>query len=92
MRSFHINGYAEADIHYFPSATLPAVGGRLLGSVRIDGIGIFPAFCARQLGTCLHKTVIRLPLLGKAVLVLAVIYLVIQMKSSEIQPFIYFQF
>jgi len=36
--------------------------------------------------------VIRLPFVGKAVLMVALIYLVIQMKSSEIQPFIYFQF
>ena len=33
-----------------------------------------------------------LPFLGKALLMVALIYLVIQMKSSEIQPFIYFQF
>ena len=33
-----------------------------------------------------------LPLIGKALLMVAVIYLVIQMKSAEIQPFIYFQF
>ena len=30
--------------------------------------------------------------LGKAIVMVAMIYLVIQMKSSEIQPFIYFQF
>ena len=33
-----------------------------------------------------------LPLIGKALLMVVVIYLVIQMKSAEIQPFIYFQF
>ena len=33
-----------------------------------------------------------LPLVGKALLMVVVIYLVIQMKSAEIQPFIYFQF
>ena len=38
------------------------------------------------------RGVIRLPFLGKALLMVALIYLVIQMKSSEIQPFIYFQF
>lgn len=65
--------------------------------------GYWEVFALMALGYFLHfvpdsweractKTVIRLPLLGKAVLVLAVIYLVIQMKSSEIQPFIYFQF
>ena len=65
--------------------------------------GYWEVFALMALGYLLHfvpdsweractKTVIRLPLLGKAVLMLAVIYLVIQMKSSEIQPFIYFQF
>ena len=65
--------------------------------------GYWEVFALMALGYFLHfvpdsweractKTVIRLPLLGKAVLMLAVIYLVIQMKSSEIQPFIYFQF
>ena len=38
------------------------------------------------------KTVMRLPMLGKTVLVIAVMYLVIQMKSAEIQPIIYCQF
>ena len=33
-----------------------------------------------------------LPLIGKALFMVAIIYIVIQMKSSEIQPFIYFQF
>lgn len=30
--------------------------------------------------------------MGKAVLLVALIYLVIQMKSADVQPFIYFQF
>ena len=38
------------------------------------------------------RAVTRLPLVGQAVLVVAVVYLVIQVKSSDIQPFIYFQF
>jgi hypothetical protein len=33
-----------------------------------------------------------MPLQGKVALMVAVIVLVIQVKSSEIQPFIYFQF
>lgn len=41
-------------------------------------------------GVC--KGVIRLPFLGKAFLLIAMVYLVVQLKSSEIQPFIYFQF
>lgn len=39
-----------------------------------------------------ERGVIRLPLLLQALLVIAVIFLVIQVKSSDIQPFIYFQF
>lgn len=65
--------------------------------------GYWEVFALMGLGYVLHflpdsweractKTVIRLPLLGKAVLMITLIYLVIQMKSSDIQPFIYFQF
>ena len=39
-----------------------------------------------------EKVVVRLPLLLQACLLIAVIYIVIQVKSSDIQPFIYFQF
>lgn len=65
--------------------------------------GYWEVFALMSLGFFLHfvpdswehaccKAVIRLPLIGKALLLVAMIYLVIQMKSSEIQPFIYFQF
>ena len=39
-----------------------------------------------------QNKVTSLPLLGKVALLLIVIFVVIQFKSSEIQPFIYFQF
>lgn len=39
-----------------------------------------------------ERAVIALPLAGKILLVLFWVYLVIQLKSTEIQPFIYFQF
>lgn len=55
-------------------------------------IGFFLHFCPDSWENACSKTIIRLPLAGKAVLMIALIYLVIQMKSSEIQPFIYFQF
>ena len=38
------------------------------------------------------KKVTALPLVGKAVLLVALIYVVIQIKSADVQPFIYFQF
>lgn len=39
-----------------------------------------------------QDTVTALPLLGKAILLTLVVVLVMQVKSSEVQPFIYFQF
>lgn len=56
------------------------------------GLGFFLHFAPDSWERTCTKAVIRLPLLGKALLMIALIYLVIQMKSSEIQPFIYFQF
>lgn len=65
--------------------------------------GYWVVFALMLLGYALHflpdswergcvRFVTWLPLVGKALLMVAVIYLVIQMKSAEIQPFIYFQF
>ncbi|WP_281643612.1 MBOAT family O-acyltransferase [Bacteroides zoogleoformans] len=56
------------------------------------GLGYFLHFVPDSWERVCTKSVIRLPLLGKAVLMVLVVYLVIQMKSAEIQPFIYFQF
>lgn len=72
----------------------------LLGQL-VDGY--WKVFALMAIGYLLHfapdnwqnaccNGVIRLPFLGKAFLLIALIYLVIQIKSSEIQPFIYFQF
>lgn len=65
--------------------------------------GYWEVFVLMAVGYLLHfvpdsweractRAVTALPLAGKAVLMVAMIYLVIQMKSAEIQPFIYFQF
>ena len=35
---------------------------------------------------------VKIPFIGKALILISLIFLVIQIKSSEIQPFIYFQF
>lgn len=40
----------------------------------------------------MQKIVVEMPLLGKATLFVLMVIWVVQMKSSEIQPFIYFQF
>lgn len=65
--------------------------------------GYSEVFALMALGYLLHfspvrweractQAVIRLPLVGKVLLLTATAYLVIQMKSADIQPFIYFQF
>ena len=56
------------------------------------GLGFFLHFVPAAWENAACRAVTRLPLLGKALLVVALVWLVIQMKSSEIQPFIYFQF
>ena len=56
------------------------------------GLGYFLHFVPDSWEHACTRTVIRLPLIGKALLLIGMIYLVIQMKSSEVQPFIYFQF
>ena len=56
------------------------------------GLGFFLHFVPDSWEHACSKAVVRLPLVGKALLLVAMVYLVIQMKSSEIQPFIYFQF
>ena len=65
--------------------------------------GYWKVFALMGLGYVLHwlpdswqdtcsRGVVRLPLVGQALLVIALIFIVIQVKSSDIQPFIYFQF
>lgn len=65
--------------------------------------GYWKVFALMAVGFLLHwcpdgwqqacsRCVTRLPLVGQAFLLVALIYLVIQVKSSDIQPFIYFQF
>ena len=56
------------------------------------GIGYLLHFAPDDWQDACCRGVVRLPLLGTALLLVALIYLVIQIKSSDIQPFIYFQF
>ena len=55
-------------------------------------VGFLLHFAPDSWENAVCRGVIKLPFLGKAIVMVAMIYLVIQMKSSEIQPFIYFQF
>ena len=66
-------------------------------------IGYKPVFLLMAVGYLLHwapdrwtdvckEFVIKMPLIGKALILITLIYLIIQIKSVGIQPFIYFQF
>ncbi len=55
-------------------------------------LGFLLHFAPRSWEAKCQNAVVGMPLAGKVLLVLAIIYLVIQVKSSEVQPFIYFQF
>lgn len=65
--------------------------------------GYWQVFALMAIGFVLHwipdswqewctRLVVRMPLIGQALAVIVMIYVVIQIKSSDIQPFIYFQF
>ena len=56
------------------------------------GLGYLLQFAPDSWTNICRNVVIALPLVGKALLLIILIYIVIQMKSAEIQPFIYFQF
>lgn len=56
------------------------------------GVGFVLHWCPDSWQNSCSNMVVRMPLLVQALLVIAIIYIVIQVKSSDIQPFIYFQF
>jgi len=55
-------------------------------------IGYALHFMPERFETTLEGLVTRTPLIGKALMLVAIIWLVAQVKTSGIQPFIYFQF
>ena len=55
-------------------------------------VGFVLHFCPDKWQDSCSDAMVRMPLVGKALVLIALIFLVIQVKSSDIQPFIYFQF
>lgn len=55
-------------------------------------IGFALHFMPRRAEESFFNLVQKTPLIGKAILIVALVFLVIQIKSSDIQPFIYFKF
>ena len=56
------------------------------------GIGFFLHFAPKSWEKWFQRTITASPLLVKALVITAVIILIMQIKSADIQPFIYFQF
>ena len=55
-------------------------------------LGLVIHYVPKKIELSFQAFITKLPLLGKAILLVFMIYLVAQFKSSDIQPFIYFQF
>lgn len=55
-------------------------------------IGYLLHFAPQAWELTLQRRTAALPLYGKAILILLVIWIVMQLKTGEVQPFIYFQF
>lgn len=62
------------------------------GVMMLMVIGYLLHFIPREAETAMQETVTQMSLAGKAAFLVSVIFLVIQVKSAGIQPFIYFQF
>lgn len=56
------------------------------------GLGLLLHFMPKSVENYCCKVVVSTPFIGKMIILILFIYIAIQMKSSEIQPFIYFQF
>ncbi|MCM1313283.1 MAG: MBOAT family protein [Bacteroides sp.] len=61
-----------------------------VGSLMLLGYALH--FLPSSLSFSVRRMVIRMPLICQALLIVVVIFIVIQIKSSDVQPFIYFQF
>ena len=83
-------------IHQITTNFQPQLFRQLVDGYRavfiLMAIGFVLHFLPDRWETACQRGVVRLPLAGQALLLLIVIYAVIQVKTSDIQPFIYFQF
>ncbi|MDL2320527.1 MBOAT family protein [Alistipes sp. OttesenSCG-928-B03] len=71
---------------------IPDVIGGYAGVFGLIALGYILHFTSARLEDRTRERVARMPIWALALLVVAVVWIVMQVKSSEIQPFIYFQF
>ncbi len=76
----------------FRPQLLPQLLAGYGGVFALMGLGYVLHFLPDSWERACTKAVVRLPLPAKAALMIALIYLVVQMKGADIRPFIYFRF
>jgi D-alanyl-lipoteichoic acid acyltransferase DltB (MBOAT superfamily) len=77
--------------HFHPEVLLHFIDGYTVVAILMIAGYLFH-FMPARLERFMRSLVVRSPLLVQALLLAAAIFAVIQMKSSAVQPFIYFQF
>lgn len=78
-------------VHFEPEVAVQWIGGYwIVGALML--LGFVLHFMPGSWSEWTKRLVIKLPLVAQALLIVIVIYIVVQVKSSEVQPFIYFQF
>ena len=83
-------------IHQIVANFQPQLFGQLVHGYKMVfafmAVGFVLHFLPDRWEEACQRGVIRLPLVAQALLLILIIYVVIQVKTSDIQPFIYFQF
>jgi len=82
---------AQIATHFNPQIFFDFIAG-YKGVVLLMLLGYVLHFMPKRFEFSAEETITRLPLVGQALCLTAVIVLVLQMKMAGVQPFIYFQF
>lgn len=92
-QSFEKTGLMLSQIftHFEPQIFLQWIES-YAGVAFLIALGYVLHFLPSSISDRTQRSITAMPLLGKAFLIIVVAFIVIQIKSSEVQPFIYFQF
>ena len=88
----HVEEFCAGTLHVSFCLFLPEFFGGYKVVMMLMVIGYLLHFIPREAELAAQETITNMPIAGKAAFMISVIILVIQTKSSGIQPFIYFQF
>ncbi len=92
-QSFEKSGLMLSQIfnHFEPQIFLQWVES-YAGVAFLIALGYLLHFLPASISERTQRSVTAMPLVGKALLIVIFVFIVVQIKSSEVQPFIYFQF